>query len=85
MKNLTQRFPNSDNVWERFQKLHLLLVQSGAVVDKIHLHPTSIDELTDCLAPRPRRGEVYNPSPITGAVTLAGPVDIVSDPNGIVV
>lgn len=84
MKNLTHRFTSSQSLWERFQALHFLLVQAGFASDKVLLHPDSVEALTLEMTPRPKRGEVFDPSPIKGAVTHAGPVDIVADPNGVI-
>lgn len=74
---------NNKSYWERFQELHALIVRAGAICDQIHLHPDSLQALSEEMRPRCISGQ-DTVTLVTGAVTPAGPVKIASDPNGVV-
>jgi hypothetical protein len=71
--------------WEKFEKLHGILVSSGQVVEKIILFPDDFTALENEFFPRSLR-EFWSPGTaphLTGAVTHYGPVEISQDPLGV--
>jgi len=83
MTDLSSLFANK-NLWERLQALHCLMIQLGCAADKLHIHPDSVEKLSIEMAPKPARGEVFEPSKIVGGVSAGGPFAIIEDVNGVV-